>query len=165
MVSPELIRRYPFFAGLSYEWIERVARAGDESTVPVDHRFFREGDALDRFYLVLEGAVAIVMEVPDREQTQTVSSQLTGVIAGRDVTVSTVGTGEVFGWSALLPPTDATAGAKAITPCHVVAFDAPALESTFEDDWRFGYVLTQKMAGVLRDRLRDVRIETLYLSP
>lgn len=164
MVSPELIRRYPFFAGLSYEVLKLVARAGEELSVQTDHRFFREGDTLDRFFLVLEGAVAIVMEVPDRDQAQTVSNQLTGVIAGRDVTVSTVGTGEVFGWSALLPPPEASAGAKAITPCRLVAFDAQVLQAMFEDDWQFGYDMTQKMAGVLRQRLRDVRIETLFLQ-
>ena len=34
MVSPELIRRYPFFAGLSYEQIVTLAKAADAPLVP-----------------------------------------------------------------------------------------------------------------------------------
>ena len=164
MVSPELIRRYPFFGGLSYEELELIARAGQEQTVATDHRFFSEGDELAAFYLVVEGAVAIVMAVPDRDTAQTVAGQLTGRIATCDVTVSTVGTGEVFGWAALVAPNAATAGAKAVTPCRVVAFDVAALRPAFEGNWHFAYMLTQKMAQVISDRLRDIRIETLVLQ-
>jgi CRP/FNR family transcriptional regulator, cyclic AMP receptor protein len=164
MVSPELIRRYPFFAGLSLDEIELMARVGDELAVPTDHRFFREGEPLDAFYLVVEGAVGIVMEIPDREQHQTVAGQLMGNIVSKDFTVSTVGTGEVFGWSALIPPVDAVSGAKAIMASRVVRFDTDKLQAAFEDNWRFGYLMTQKMAGVLRDRLRDARIESLILQ-
>jgi CRP-like cAMP-binding protein len=73
----------------------------------------------------------------------------------------TVSPGDVFGWTGLVPPFIATAGAKTLTPCRIIAFDTKELMEKFEDDCRFGYVMTQKAAQVMRDRLHDMRIESL----
>lgn len=161
MVSPEMIRRYPFFAGLDSEHIVALARLGEEKRIEAGKHFFEENTTLASFYLLLEGAVAIVIGVPDRSVTQDVSGQLMGDLVMKDITVSTVGSGSVFGWPALLPPHHTTAGAKALMPCKVVQFDAQALWKHFEEDSRFGFLMTQKAAAVLADRLRDIRIETL----
>lgn len=120
MVSTELIRRYLFFAGLSYGHLVTLSKVADEETADAGHCFFHEGDELSNFYLVVEGAVAIVLEVPDQGVEQQIAGQLTGELKTKDVTVSTVGTGDVFGWSGLIPPHKATAGAKAIMPCRVL---------------------------------------------
>ncbi len=161
MVSPELIRRYPFFAGLAYDHILKLAEVADEQTVETGHYFFHEGDELGSFYLVLEGAVAIVVEVPDRDVEQEFSGQLTGKLKIKDVTTSTVRTGDIFGWSGLIPPHKATAAVKAIMPCRVLAFNSRELWQLFEDDCRFAFVMTLKGAQVIRERLRNMRIETL----
>ena len=161
MISPELIRRYPFFGGLSHDQIVTLAKVANEISVDAGHYFFHEDDELATLYLVLEGAVAIVLEVPNQAAEQKVSGQLTGELQTRDVVISAVGPGEVFGWSALVPPPHATTGAKATTPCRIVTFDNQELLRAFEDDCQFGYVIMQKMAQVVRDRLRDMRIETL----
>lgn len=161
MVSPELIRRYPFFAGLEHTHIVELAKAAEELTFEADATIFAESASLGKFYLLLEGAVAIVMEVPDRSVEQDVSGQLTGQMVMKDVVLSTVGTGSVFGWPGLVPPHSASAGAKAITSCKVVGFNAKALLAAFEDDPTFGYLMTQKAAGIIAERLRDMQIESL----
>lgn len=162
MISPELIRRYPFFAGLDHGQIDLLAQVAQERSVDEGHRFFREGDVLDAFYLLVEGSVAIVMEVPDREAAgEDVAGQLTGEMKTKDIVVSGIGTGDVFGWSCLVAPHEASAGAVAKTECRVVAFDGGQLAKAFEDDWRLGYLMSQKAANVMRDRLRDMRIESL----
>ncbi|NOZ26594.1 MAG: Crp/Fnr family transcriptional regulator [Chloroflexi bacterium] len=150
MISPELIRRYPYFAGFDMDQIVTLAKAADELTVEPGHYFFHEGEELCCFYIVLEGAVAIVIEVPGEED---------------EVVVSTVGPGEVFAWSGLVPPHTATASAKATTRCRVIAFDCQELRKVFETDCRFGYLMMQKIAQVIRDRLRDTRIQSLANAP
>jgi CRP-like cAMP-binding protein len=161
MISPEIIRRYPFFGGLSFEQIQQLALVGEEMRADTGHFFFKEGDTLDYIYLVLEGAVAIVFQLPDQKAKPSVAGQLMGDMAMRDIVVSTVGTGDIFGWSGLIPDHLATAGAKAVTPCKVVKFNCKKLLETFEEDCRFGMVMTQKTAIVIRERLRDLRIESL----
>ena len=161
MISVELMRRYPFFAGLNADYMATLAKSAVEFSVDEGHYFFHEGDILDHFYLVLEGTVAIVIEVPDRDEVQTLSRQLTGNLKNHDVTVSTVRPGNIFGWSALIPPHKSTAGAKAQTPCRVVSFDCEELRPMCDEDHEFGHLMTQKVAQVIRDRLRDMRIESL----
>ena len=144
MVSPELLRRYPFFRGLRMDQIVVLAKAAEEMSVCKDFTFFKEGEELHYLYLVVEGEVGTVMKLPQKE-----------------VIISTVGTGDVFGWSALVPPTIATAATRALTPCRVVAFDCKALRRRFEDDCLFGYIIMQNIAQVIRKRLQDLRLETL----
>jgi CRP-like cAMP-binding protein len=161
MVSPELLRRYPFFAELSYDNIVALADAADERRYEAGHVFFHEDEDLSHFYLVEEGQVAIVIDVPDRDAEPGVADQIAGDVKTHSVIVSTVGAGEVFGWSGLVPPQRTTAGAKAESECRVIEFDAQGLLELFEEDPVFGHMMTQKAARVIRRRLHDLRVESL----
>lgn len=161
MISPELIRRYPFFAGFSMEEIQILAMAGEELNVKQDHVFFRGNDTLDRFYLIMDGAVGILLEPPLRDVKHGVVEQLTGQMQTEDVIVSTIAQGDVFGWSALLPPFKATAGAKALGATRVIAFDAIELLHVFDENPHFGYRMVQRLAYVIHRRLYDRQIESL----
>jgi CRP-like cAMP-binding protein len=161
MISAEIIRRYPFFAGLTYEQIVLLAKLADEIRVENNHVFFKENDVLKSFYLVLEGAVGIVIEIPDHDVKQTVSDQLTGELKTKDIVLSTVSSGNIFGFPALIPPHDANACAKALAPCQVVEFNCTELLKEFDKDCGFGYLMTQRVAQLAVERLRDLRVETL----
>lgn len=161
MISPELIRRYPFFAGLSTDQIVTLANVAEEVSVEEGHYFFHEGEEICCFDIVVEGAVGIVMELPDGDIEQKISGQLTGQLATKTEVLSTIGPGEMFAWSALIEPHITTASGKALTPCRVLKFDCRQLRETFQQDCRFGYLMMQKAAQVIRDRLRDTRIESL----
>lgn len=158
MVSPELIRRYPLFADLSMEQIVELAQLADEVPVEAGHPFFREGDALDNLYIVLEGEVATVVELIAKGKPAVIA-ELTA--REREVIIHTIGQGEVFGWSALIPPYEATATIKAVKPGRVLSIDCADLRERFEEDTRFGYLMMRRAAQGVRDRLRDMRIEAL----
>lgn len=161
MVSPELMRRYPFFSNLSRDQLNKLAQAGYELGVETGHYFFREGEELDQFYVVLEGEVGIIVDLTDDRVDQPLSGQLTGQITTREIVTSEVGPGEMFGWSALVPPHTATSGCKALRPCRVIGFDCKQLHQMFEEDCRFGYVMLMKATKIIRARLRSMRIESL----
>lgn len=161
MISPELLRRYPFFAGLTHEQLVSLAKISEEISVDAGHVFFNEGEKLNHFYLLVKGSVSMGIPVPDRGEKQTVAGQLLGEIVTKDVSISTVGTGDVFAWSALIPPHTATAGGTALSTCQVVKFDAAKLLALFEEQSDFGYTMIVKAGQIVRDRLRDLRIESL----
>jgi CRP-like cAMP-binding protein len=161
MVSPELIRRYPFFADLSPEQIVIVARAGNEISVDAGHYFFRAEEMLEHFFVVVEGQVGILINLPDERVSQPLSRQLTGNLITREFVVTRIEPGEVFGWSALVPPHHATSTGKSLIPSRVVVFDCKKIREAFEQDWYFGYLMTQKAAQLIRERLRDMRMEAL----
>lgn len=161
MISPEIIRRYTFSAGLSDDQLVTLANVARELSVNAEEYLFHEGETLDKCYLVVDGEVAVVVQVPDQGVEQKVSGQLTGQIHTKDVVISAIGPGEVLAWSALVPPHHSTASAKATKPSQLIAFDCVALRKIFEEDCRFGYLMMQKMAQIVRGRLRDMRIESL----
>ena len=165
MISTEVLKRYPFFASLNNGQLKTLADLAEVHETEAGHHFFQEGDELGTFYLVVEGNVAIVIRVTDQSVTQPLSNQLTNNLINKDVTVSSVGEGEVFGWSALVPPYTSTARAKATTSCRVIEFDCRKLRPFFEDDCRFAYKMLLKAAQVIRSRLRDQRIESLSFVP
>ena len=161
MISPEILRRYPFFAGFSHDNLVTLANAAEERSVETGYYFFHEDDPVHEFFLVLEGAVGVMFETPDRTVEHKVADQLSGEMSTEEVVVSVIGPGEVFAWSGLVPPHTTSAGVKALAPTRVVAFDCDELLKAFEDDCKFGFLMMQKIATVVRKRLRDMRIESL----
>lgn len=150
MVSLELIRRYPFFAGLSLEQMTILAETANEEKVEAGHFFLHERDETPYLYLIVKGTVTVLIELPGQD---------------KEIIVSTIGTGEVFAWGALVPPHTATASVKASTPCHVVAIDCRQLLERFEEDPWFAYLMMQRAAQAIRDRMGVMTTETLaYLA-
>lgn len=161
MLSPELIRRFPIFAGLTHDNLVTLADAGEDLTVAAGHSFFQEGEEIHHLYVVVEGAVGITMEVPANDVAHTVAEQMTRELKTEETVVSAIGPGEVFGWSALVPPHQAMAGARALTESRVLVFDCLALTEAFKEDCRFGFLMMQRIAQVIRERLRNLRLESL----
>lgn len=161
MVSRHSLNGYPFFAGLDADYRRILAEAANRVSVNPGYCFFREGEEIDSFYLIVDGEIAIYIEVPDRNVEQTLTMQLTRELVTEEITVSTVGRGEIFGWSALIPPHKSTAGAKVTKPSHVIEFNCEDLRPIFKGNSHFAYMMTLKAAQVIRQRLRDRRIEML----
>lgn len=165
MISPELLRFYPFFAGLTLDQIMALAMVANEEIVEPGHYFFYERDELRKLFLVIDGKIDIVISIPDHSKVQNTAEQILGNFITKEITVSTVGPRQIFAWSALIPPHTSTAGAKAATPCHVVAFGSEELFGLFQEDCHFGYLMLQKVANVIRQRLHDMRIQSLAFVP
>jgi len=146
MVSPELLRRYPFFSGLDEERLVFLAKAAREDSKAAGEYFFHDGDTLNNLYILMDGEVAITATLPVRE---------------REIVFSTISPGEVFAWSALVPPYQATSAAKAVLPCRVIALDCAPLRARFAEDTTFGYMVMAQLAQVMRDRIRAMRMETI----
>lgn len=158
MVSPETLSRYPFFAGLANEQVSCLARFADELAVAKGDHLFHEGEPLRAIYLVAEGQIAITLGRPD-----VISRVIIPPPGARvhQVTVSTVGPGDLFGWSALVAPFKATSSARALTRCRCVAVKAGELRQLFELDPHLGYQIMQRVAQVARDRIHDLHYESL----
>lgn len=165
MISTELLKRYPFFAGLNTGQLKSLAGSAQIFEVDVGYLFFQVGDELEKFFLIDDGRAAIIMEVTNQSVKQPLSKQLTNDLINKEVTLSTVETGEVFGWSALVPPYTSTATVKAIRSSRIVAFDCIKLRPIFKEDFQFAYLMLLKASQVIRQRMRDLRVESLSFTP
>jgi len=146
MVSPELIRRYPYFSGISIERLNMLANMAEEIEYEPDFYFHHEGDDIDKVYIIVEGDISLVTSFPQQD---------------KEVVINTLSTGDVFGWTSLLPPFTAGAGAKSISKCKLIEFKSSQLREKFDEDYEFGYLMMIKIAQIIRERLDSIVIETL----
>lgn len=146
MVSPELIRRYPYFSGISISQLNMLANIAEEVEQEPGQYFHHEGEDINKVYIISEGEVSLVTTFPQQD---------------KEVVINTLSTGDVFGWTSLLPPYTAGAGAKANSKCKLIEFNAVELRNKFSEDYEFGYLMMMKVAQIIRERLDSVVIETL----
>jgi CRP-like cAMP-binding protein len=151
MVSPELLRRFPFFAGLTDEETKSIAMISEEEKHEANTFIFRERGQAQKLYVLIEGTVDIMVNTDEEGLEQD--------------TVSTLTHGDVFCWSSVVEPHVLTASAFAATPVTVIAIDGAGLRAMFELDCHLGYRVLQKSAEIISSRLKDTRIQMLSLVP
>ncbi len=136
-----LIRTHPFFKDFDPHQQRLLADCAMEKSFEAGEVIFREGDPANRFYLILEGTVILESYVLDR---------------GR-VEIQTIETGDVLGWSWLMPPYYWQFDARAVTPTKAIFFYATPLRDEAENDHQLGYELYKRIAGVMLKRLQAMR--------
>lgn len=158
MVSPEVLRSFSFFAGLSHDQLTTLAMASTELTVAPGHLFFYEGGDLDTLYLLLDGSVALSLSVPEKGSRAIIPLPS---VPAREFVVSELRPPEIFAWSALVPPYKATSNGRALQRSRVVAINCRELRNGFKDDPAFGYAMLVKVAQIARDRILALHYESL----
>jgi len=143
MISPEMLRRYPYFAGISDESLKAVAMIADEKQVPAQAHLFSEGDPADAMNLIVKGEVNIqyILGTGDRR------------------IVDTLVDGDILGWSALVEPYKYTALGTATKPTQMIAINAKKLRDLCNKDPQLGYRLTTQIAKLLAHRLEGARVQ------
>lgn len=143
----DLLRDEPALRALSPAHRDTLAGCARNQVADVGEELMREGDPAEAFFVVREGAVAIVMQIPGRGE----------------VTLETLHDGDLLGWSWLVPPYRNAFGARALGLTRLVALDAACLRGKCESDPALGYDLLKLLSGVFTRRLRDTRLRLLDL--
>lgn len=142
----ELLKTNPWFAALGKPRFEALVAIATKCIWPAGTEIFREGESNHDIYWIYQGQVALDIAVPMR---------------GR-VTMLTVGEGDVFGWSAVLPVVKIrTASARAVRDTVAIAFDGPGLEKACEKDHELGYTVFRRLTNVVAARLTATRMQLL----
>lgn len=141
----EYLAAHPFFAGLGDEALTLLAGCAQNVHVNPDEYLFHEGNAADTFYVVRRGRVALEVYSPS-----------TGPLV-----VDTMEDADVVGWSWLVPPYRWFFDARAVEPTSLIAMDGACLRGKCDEDPRLGYVLMQRIAGVMFQRLQAARLRLL----
>ena len=143
MISPELLRRYPYFAPI-HEWtLKRIAMVSHERIyVPGEH-IFDEGEPADFVYLIVHGEVELQYLLPTGE------SRTTDIIPA----------GELIGWSGLVDPHRRVSRAIAMRETEIVAIEAEMLRLLCDEDCSLGYRLMEQVCKILSSRLDATRMQ------
>jgi len=147
----DLLGAHDFFAQMTPEHLDLIAGCGRNEVFPADAVIAHEGDPAERFFVVRTGRVAVGIHVPQHEP----------------LVVATLGTGDVLGWSWLFPPHRWRFDAHAVQETHVISLDGVCLRQKCESDPVLGYVLMQRFAQILVQRLEATRLQLvdLYGTP
>jgi CRP-like cAMP-binding protein len=143
MISPEVLRRYPYFAQIGEESLKAVAKIADEKLVPAGTHMFSEGDPADTMNIVVRGEVNVQYVLGNGERR----------------TVDTLVDGDILGWSALVEPYRYTAVGTASKDTQLVAIQAAKLRELCARDPLMGYRLTSQIAKLLAHRLERARVQ------
>jgi CRP/FNR family transcriptional regulator, cyclic AMP receptor protein len=101
------LARVPLFAALDAESAASLEATMTRRTLARGHAVFREGDAGDRLFVILDGKVKISRAAPD----------------GRENLLAVLGTAEMFGELSLFDPGPRTASATTITASTLASLD------------------------------------------
>jgi CRP-like cAMP-binding protein len=143
MVSPEILRRFPYLAGVSEDMLKQVAMISEEKTVRKGDVLFREGEDATHLYIIVEGEVDIQYELGD----------------GTHQTVDTVVAGDFTLWTSLIKPHTTHSIGMARTNLRLVAIDAPKLRDLMEADPLLGYRIMDAIATAVSHRLLGARLQ------
>jgi len=131
------------FCNLDPLHIHKLASIASERQFEEGTIIYREGDVGKAVYLILEGEVAVEMEVVDYGP----------------VTLFTLGPGQLFGWSSLFPTRRKQARARVVQPTQVIAINASQLRTLFRADHEMERAVMDCMTHVVVDRVRGARLE------
>ncbi len=143
MISPELLRRYPYFAGVSDQSLKEIAMIAEEKRVPAGTRMFGEGDPANVLYVIGKGEVNIDYPLGSGELR----------------TVDTLVDGDLLVWSAIVEPYKTTAIGTTTKDCELLCIDAHRLRALCDQDPLLGYRLTSQVAKLLANRLESARVQ------
>lgn len=145
MVSTEILKGFGLFGGLSETELAGIARLCRERTHESGSVIFTIGGSATDVYLLKTGKVDIQIEFKIYEQEIR-------------ATVYTVGKGEIFGWSALVPPHRLTASARCQGKADVIMINGKELIEILEKDKRIGYVVMKNLSALISSRLASTTI-------
>ncbi len=141
----DILRAVPILSNVPQADLVALAQASRERSYPAGQVILRQDAPGDAMYVVIEGRVKVVLIGED----------------GREVILSVLGAGAVFGEMSLLDDEPRSAHVIAMTPCHVMTL----YRGAFHERLRASPDLCLAMLAAMSARLRaaDERIRALSL--
>jgi len=140
-----IIAEHPVFAGLESYYTNLLVGCASNVRFQAGTYIFKEGGEANEFYLIRAGRVALEMFAPQH----------------KPLIVSTLGEGEILGWSWLLPPYQWRFHAHAVDDTRAIALDGKCLRNKCEQNHDLGYELLKRFYRIIDQRLEAARFQLL----
>ncbi|MGE3842309.1 MAG: cyclic nucleotide-binding domain-containing protein [Vicinamibacterales bacterium] len=140
-----VIAEHPFFAELDTEYTRLLVGCASNVRFEAGAYVCREGDEASQFYLVRKGRIALEVFAPQR----------------KPIIVDTLETGDILGWSWLVPPYRWRFNARAVDQTLAIALDGKCLRTKCEANHDIGYELLKRFALIMERRLEATRMQLL----
>jgi len=145
MVTIASLHGFPMFAQLSLDQLQSVAQLAKMRTVARHEFVVTRGEPIDNVYLVLAGSLKVT--VSDEE--------------GREVILSMLGPGEIFGEVGVIDENPRSASVVALENSNVIVIAQEDFKRCMRENFDIALYVMRKLAQRLRSA--DQKIESLAL--
>jgi CRP-like cAMP-binding protein len=147
MISPELLRRYPFFYFMNDNELKAVAMIAEEVVIEKGAIIFNAKEPALKLYFLEDGSATCSYIIESDS------------VDHKELYVGNINPGELFGISALTEPYMYTTATRADKKCRMITIEAAGLRALCEVDTRLAYSFMQATARTLMQRLEDTRVQ------
>jgi CRP/FNR family transcriptional regulator, cyclic AMP receptor protein len=149
MISPELLRRFPFFGFMNDAQLKAVAMIAEDCDYLKGEEIVKAGQPASALFFLLEGDVGYYFIVTSEHDPY----------YQQEYFISSMNPGEIFGISALIEPYQYTATLCAEKPSRAIKIDALALRALCEVDLMLSCGLQRAVAKAAMERLQSTRVQ------
>ena len=149
MISPELLRRYPFFRALDDTQLKTIAMLAEEVFIDPDQHIFEADQAADRFYFLITGSIDLFYITDDASAPDHKKSLYVGHLNPE----------EPFGISALIEPYRYSATAITNSLCRIIKIEGNGLREMCKADVPGALTLMSHIAQIAMSRLNETRVQ------
>ena len=140
-----VLRATQIFEELTDEQIGKVADLCQEETFEIGGIIFKEGDASDKVYAIVQGKVALDMGLSFSAHVR------------RRATIDIVTRGQLVGWSAVSGSKVFTMTARCLEKTTALGIAGDGLRLLFEQDPQMGYRVQRRTVDLAHSRLGSAR--------
>ena len=151
MISPELLRRFPFFNFMDDKQLKAVAMIAEEKTYENEEDIVENSSPAKKLFFLVEGNASYYYVVTSEHDPY----------YKQEYFISDFNPGEIFGISALIEPYVFTASVRAGKSCHLIEIDASALRALCEVDTLLNCGLMRAVAKAAMERLQHTRVQLI----
>jgi CRP-like cAMP-binding protein len=149
MISPEQLRRHPFFSGLSAQQLIHIADISEIVHFSKDTIIYSQNNPAEKLYLLESGLVDLIYKSEEPFNPKT----------AKEFSIGEINPGETFGMNSMIDPHTYYCTSKASRECQIICIDAVALRNIFEEDLSLNLIVLSAVARTLIERLGSVRIQ------
>ena len=143
MIGTEILSQFSLFNGLPESLLKEIAAISREVSYKNDEFVFREGEQADKLYFLINGSIALRVNLTSRPDSVTVSFISTPF--------------QSFGWSGIVPPYHYTSSAQCDEDSNLLVISAGPFMKLLEQNPEAGFKVMQRITVIIADRLRNSR--------
>jgi CRP/FNR family cyclic AMP-dependent transcriptional regulator len=143
----QALAQLTLFHDLSPQQLDLIQSFVEICKYPQDTVIFEQGQLAEHLYILIAGEVVVRFKPYD----------------GPDITVTHIGPGGVFGWSAALGRSAYTSAAITTATSEVFRFRAKDLHKLNEHNPETGAIILDRLAAVIAERIRSTHKQILAI--
>jgi len=149
MISPEMLRRYPFFVDMDDASIKAIAMIAEEMPIKAGEILFQSGQPSKALYLLEEGNIETSLVIKDSGDPK----------FEKEFYLDDINPGEAFGLSALVEPSLHSITTRVSKAGKLLLIDGAKLNLLCMSDNRLGYQVMKQIARTALERLQHTRVQ------